>query len=335
MRHGRSGPDVNTANSNIGDVDLSIVIVNRNTADFLEACLRSLETAVPPRVRTEIEVIDNASTDDSVDRVKTLFPRVRLVPTEANLGFARANNHGIALATGRYILFLNPDTLAGPSSLGPVLEFLEKTPDAGAATCRVELADGSLDDAAHRGFPTPWNALCHFSGLARLFPYSRLFAGYSRGWEDMRKTHEIEALAGAFMLVRREAGESVGWWDEDYFFYGDDLDFCYRLKRAGWLIYFVADSTVLHYKGVSSGIRSESHAVTTADTATRLLSTRARFEAMRIFYRKHYRGVYPAPLTLAVLVAIWVKEAMSFWGVSRARGGGVRRGQTPREGLPG
>ena len=206
------------------------------------------------------------------------------------------------------MLFLNPDTVVYKNTIDSMVEFMDEHRDAGAATCFVELPDKKLDDAAHRGFPTPWRAFCHFSNLAKLFPQSRLFAGYSLGWLDLSKTHEIEACAVAFMMVRREAGEEVGWWDENFFWYGDDLDFCYRLKERGWKIYFVPEVSILHYKGVSGGIKEISNHLSNADRETRIQATNARFDAMELFYKKHYIKKYPFFVTSLVLLVIMLKR---------------------------
>jgi GT2 family glycosyltransferase len=189
-----------------------------------------------------------------------------------------------------------------------MVDFMDSRPEVGASTCYVRLPDGSLDDAAHRGFPTPWNALCQFSGLSKLFPRSRLFSSYTLGWQDLHHTHDIDALAGCFMLVRRRAGEEAGWWDEDYFFYGEDLDFCYMLNELGWRITFVPDCSILHYKGMSSGIKKISRNRSTADRVTREIATRARFSAMKIFYNKHYAHRYPWLIRAIVLTGIALKQ---------------------------
>lgn len=298
-------------------IDLSIVIVSHNTAAFLEACLDSIERTKPEGLTLEVIVVDNASSDETADVVRSKHPGVTLIAIAENTGFSRANNRGVAAASGRYLLFLNPDTEMRDGTLARMLTFVEETPQAGAATCFVALPSGALDDAAHRGFPTPWNSLCHFSGLARLFPHSRHFSGYSLGWMDLHTTHEIEALAGAFMLVRREAGQQVGWWDEEYFFYGEDLDFCYRLRLGDWRVYYVPEVSILHYKGMASGIRRESRSRTTASTETRVAATRYRFEAMRIFYRKHLLGRYPRPLTWLVMRAVDLKERQALRSARR------------------
>ncbi len=288
-------------------VDLSIIIVSYNTKDILQECLTSLFTNTPKKYTSEVIVVDNNSKDDSIKMVQQEFPQVLLFENKENFGFSKANNIGVKKAKGRYVLFLNSDTVVYDHTIETMIAFMDDHQDAGAATCRVELSNRKLDDAAHRGFPTPWNAFCHFSGLAKIFPKSRIFAGYSLGWKDVSKIHEIDACAGAFMMVQRKAGEKVGWWDEDFFWYGDDLDFCYRLKEKGWKIYFVPTVSILHYKGVSGGIKSISEHLTTANEETRKKATKARFEAMKIFYKKHYVKKYPWFITWLVMQGINLK----------------------------
>lgn len=287
-------------------VDLSIIIVSYNTKDFLFRCLKSVFENAPKAYTWEIIVVDNASTDGSIDVIKS--SKLKIISNEKNVGFSKANNIGVKEAKGRYILFLNSDTVVYPNTLEQMIKFVDAHKEAGAATCKVKLLNGKLDDACHRGFPTLWNSFCHFTGLSRLFIGKKLFGGYNLGWIKLRKIHQIDACAGAFMIVRKEAGVEVGWWDEDYFWYGDDLDFCYRLKEKGWKIYFVPTVSIIHYKGVSGGIKKVSKNLTTADLKTKKLAQKARFEAMRIFYSKHYRDKYPKLLSWIVDKGIFLRE---------------------------
>lgn len=291
-------------------LDLSIIIVNYNTADFVLHCIASIHSTVPADVHYEVIVVDNGSSDGSLELLVGC-PSVRLIAAPRNLGFSTANNLGVANMRSRYVLFLNPDTVVGSQTLLTLINFMDSHPSAGAATCRVELPDASIDDSSHRGFPTPWNAFCYFSGLAQLFPHSRLFAGYTAGWQDMSRVHTVDALAGCFMLVRREAGDEVGWWDEDYFFYGEDLDFCFKLAADKWEIYYVPSVSILHYKGASAGIKRESTTRARPSPETRVRASAARFDAMRIFYRKHYLTRYPPIVTHAVLLGIGLKQRLA------------------------
>lgn len=289
-------------------MDLSIIIVSYNTKEFLKGCIESIYKTTK-NITFEIIVVDNNSTDGTVDILNKLkTENFLLIKNKVNLGFSKANNLGVKKAKGRYSLFLNPDIEVYEGTLEGMVKFMDEHEDAGAATCKLVMPNGQIDDASHRGEPTPWNALTHFTGLGKLFGKTKLFGGYNLGYLDLNKTHEIEALAGAFMLVRRKAGEEASWWDEDYFFYGEDLDFCYVLRQKGWKIYYVPEYSVLHYKGVSGGIKKVSKDITTANEETKTRSQRERFRAMRLLYKKHYEKKYPWLVTRLVYLGISLKQ---------------------------
>jgi len=289
-------------------LDLSIIIVNYNTKEFLKNCLTSILSSIDGKLNYEVIVVDNCSSDNSSEMVRKEFPKVKLIANKNNVGFSKANNQGVKISQkSRYVLFLNPDTIMQKNTIEKMVEFMDENKGVGAATCKLVMLNGQIDDASHRGFPTPWNAFSHFLGLSRIFPKLRIFAGYHLGWMNLEEVHEVDALAGAFMLVRREAGEEVKWWDEDYFFYGEDIDFCYELKQKGWKIYYVPAVFVTHYKGVSGGIKKVSKEITTAKKETKKRATKWRFNAMRIFYKKHYEKKYPRLLSWLVLKAINIK----------------------------
>jgi GT2 family glycosyltransferase len=280
---------------------LSIIIVNYNTKKLTIEAIESIEKNYQMEIGSgdyEVIVTDNASPDNSLEAFqdyakKTKIKSFHVIDNGGNIGFAAANNRGISYATGRYILFLNPDTVVYPKTLTRIATFMDDHPKAGAATCKVEIPSGGIDEASHRGFPTPWNAFTHFSRLEKVFPKSQLFAGYLQGWKDLQTIHTVDAIVGAFMMVRRDVGESVGWWDEEYFFYGEDLQFCYNIRQKGYDIYYIPDVSILHYGGVSSGIKKQSHEITTADIERKNIMQGHRFEAMRIFFKKNYQDTYP------------------------------------------
>ncbi len=294
-------------------LDLSIIIVNYNTKEFLKRCIFSIVENVK-NVSYEIIVVDNASTDDSASAILNLKSEIlnlKTILNKENLGFSKANNQGIKISQNcKYVLFLNPDTIVQSGTVEKMIGFMDTHKDAGASTCKLVMLNGKIDDASHRGFPTPWNSFCYFMGLSRIFPKSRIFAGYNLGWMDMNSTHQIDALCGAFMLVQREAGIDAKWWDEDYFFYGEDIDFCYMLKQLGWKIYYVPEVFVTHYKGVSGGIKSVSKQISTASEETKKRATKWRFDAMRIFYKKHYKEKYPAVINFLVNTGISIRERL-------------------------
>jgi len=296
-------------------MDLSIIIVSYNTKDILKECIESIYKTAK-NISFEVIVVDNASKDGTAELISnSKFPssNFHFIQNKENLGFSKANNVGVKISTGKYVLFLNPDILVHEKTLEGMVKFMgaDASTKIGAATCKVVLTNGKIDDASHRGFPTPWNALTHFSGISKILGKTKFFGGYSLGHLDFSKSHEIDALAGAFMIVRRKAGEEAKWWDEDYFFYGEDLDFCYMLKQNGWKIYYVPQFSVLHYKGVSGGLKKVSKDITTADAQTKTRATKARFNAMRIFYKKHYENKYPWFLTRLVYLGISLKQLAS------------------------
>ena len=289
-------------------IDLSIIIVNYNTKDLLQDCLVSV-LASKGDFSFEVTVIDNASQDDSVQMVTDKFPQVKLIRSSENLGFSVANNLAIKKSSpSSFILFLNPDTIVPEKSLKTMVDFMKENTKVGAATCRVELTNGCLDQACHRGFPTVWNAFCYFTGLEQLFPKSKLFSGYSLGYLPLDQTHRIDSACGAFLIVRKKAGDQINWFDQDYFWYGEDIDFCYRLKEKGWQIMFVADTKIIHYKGMASGIKKHSQAVSSAKKETRIKAVKASVQVMRIFFQKHYQDKYPKPIYWLVILGITFLE---------------------------
>ncbi len=291
-------------------MNLSIIIVNYNVKDLLRDCLGSLRLTIQQfnNLTIEIFVVDNASSDGSAEMVRREFPEVGVIASDKNLGFARANNLAIKKSSGRYLLFLNPDTTVPPETLPEMIRFMDENPKVGVATCYVELASGGMDSDCHRGFPTPWAAFCFFTKLEKVFPHSKVFGQYHQTWKDLNTTHEIDSCCGAFMLVRRGAMEEVGIWDEDFFFYGEDLDWCYRFKEKGWLVMFYPYAKIIHHKGASSGMKKSSREVTTATREARRRARQASTDAMKLFYEKHYRQKYPLPVTWLVLGGIKLME---------------------------
>ncbi len=297
---------------------LSIIIVHYNTYQLLKQCLHSLWMGYKRELKNkqyEVLVIDNASSDRSINQIKNDFPWIKFRQSRTNFGFGKANNKAAKEAAGDFILFLNPDTIVPKKTLASVIDYLEKHPDVAIATCKVILQNGELDDACHRGFPTPWRALTYFLGLAKLFPWTYVFNGYHLGYRHMQQIHEIEACAGAFLMIRRQIWQQVGYFDEDYFWYGEDLDLCFRVKKLGYKIMFLPEVYITHFKGAASGIKKHSQYLSLASQTTIRLAQRSRFEVMRIFYRKHYQNVYPNWLTRLVFWGIDLKEKITQIGI--------------------
>ncbi|MCB8981103.1 MAG: glycosyltransferase family 2 protein [Ardenticatenaceae bacterium] len=293
--------------SPISNPTLSIVIVNYNTRQLLDDCLTSLLAAEAPAGGMEIIVVDNASRDGSQALVRERYPSVQLIASEVNRGFSAANNMGMAVANGRTILFLNSDTRLEPDTLVRPLAYLDEHPEVGALTVRLIYPTGVRDPDNHRGFPTPWNAICHFSGLSKLFPGNPRYNGYFQSYADMSQTHPVDVIAGSYMLMPMALCRELGGWDETYFFYGEDIDFCYRIRQAGYQIIYYPHVEVLHYKGASSGLRKESAKIAKPPRETRIKVAKESVRAMKIFYRKFYRQQYPWLVTAVVLAGIQVR----------------------------
>ncbi len=298
---------------------LAVIIVNYNTRDLLRDCLRSLGAGAL-RCALRTWVVDNASDDRSVEMVRSEFPRVQLIVNSHNGGYAYANNLALRelLEIGDwrlevdsspisnlqspfpdYVLLLNPDTVVPPGALDWLVAYLEARPAVGAAGPKLLLADGSLDLACRRSFPTPEVAFYRMIGLSRLFPRSPRFGRYNMTYLDPDLETEVDALVGACMLVRGSVVREVGLLDETYFMYGEDLDWAYRIKQYGWRIMYVPDVIVHHYKRAASSQRP-------------FQSIRHFYHAMRVFHRKHYAATTPAPLNLLIEVGITLKEV---WGL--------------------
>ena len=280
---------------------VSVVIVNYNTSEQLKDCLNNL---LSQGIELEIIVVDNASSDDSVEMVRTNFPNVKLVEAKENKGLAHGSNLGLEVATGDYVLYLGSDAYPEKGVIEGMVEFMDKNINIGISTCKLVLRNGSLDMDAHRGFPTPWASLTHFTKLNSLFPKSKFFNQYFLGYEDFTRPHEIDLCISHFMMVRKKVFDRVGRWDEDFFVFGEDVDFCYRVKKAGWKIMYLPQFTAIHYKGVSVGIRKESQDISKASSETKVRMKRSTTDAMKLFYRKHYSGVYPKIIQSLVFLGI-------------------------------
>ena len=290
---------------------LSIVIVSFNVEELLAKCLESIEK-YSEGITKEVFVVDNNSSDNTVLRIRKDFPKVTLIANEKNLGFSKANNQALKKAKGDYLLVLNPDTELKQSTLAKMIDFMRKNKDVAVSTCRVELVDGSLDRDCRRHFPTPWRSFCHFSNLSKIFPKSKIFDQYYMGYLPDTAEHEVDACAGAFMMVRAEAVKKVGYFDEDFFFYGEDLDWCFRFKEAGYRIIYTPITKIIHYKGASSGIKKTSQKLSKATKESKQRVLRESTRAMRLFYDKHYKNVYPLAIRWLVLTGVKILETMRF-----------------------
>lgn len=283
---------------------LTISIVNYNTGDYLVKCLQSIQS-IENEAEIATYVVDNASSDDSIKKAQKLFPKVNFILNKVNLGFGKAHNQVLKKLNTEYALILNPDTLLGRAVISTMLKFMDENSDVGAATCKIVLPDGSIDLTAHRGFPTPLASLLYFLGIDWLYHLSL---------KNLNNIHEVDAISGSFFLTRKSILDNVGFFDEDFFMYAEDIDLCFRIKESGYKIMYVPDVKILHFKGVSSGLKKHSQEITTASSETKKRSLDAFYETMKSFYQKHYQKKYPAFINLLVYLGINLK-----WWLAKRR----------------
>ena len=274
--------------------EVSVAIVHYETPDLLDRCLRAL-AASDDADRLEVFVVDNASSRFNAKAVRQAFPEAEVIENTANLGFAVASNQALRRARGRYLLLLNPDARVDPETISVMRDYMDGHPDVGCATCRVQLPDGSLDLACRRLFPTPERSLYRMTLLSKDFPRSRRFGQYNLTYLDEWSEAEIDQPCGAFMMVRSEIRDSVGLLDERYFMYGEDSDWAYRMKQAGWRIMYVPSTTVHHDKRAAS-------------RQYRSRTIRYFYDSMLLFYDTHYRPIYPRWVTAAVHAGVGVRR---------------------------
>jgi N-acetylglucosaminyl-diphospho-decaprenol L-rhamnosyltransferase len=291
---------------------LSIIIVAYKSRDEIAACLSSLPQFVQGR-SLEIIVVDNSPGDGTGEIVTRDFASVSYIPAKTNLGFGRANNLGYARSGGEFVLFLNPDTICNEAALSHCLARLRNDERIGLISPKLVQADGTMDLACRRSIPTLWDGFCRASGLAALVPRSRMFAGYNLTHLPEGGTHEVGAINGAFMLARRSVLRAVApegaVFDERFFMYGDDLDLCIRVRRAGWRIVYDGRVQITHLKGVS-----------VARDFDRM--SRAIFDANRDVYLKHFNPRGSAMVRWKYIVAFGAWKRV---GLLRARLRGNRR----------
>lgn len=298
--------------------DLAVVILNYNSGDVLRGCLDSL-AGVDFAGRLDVWVVDNASADGSAAMVAANYPWVRLLVNQCNGGYAQGNNLAlrrilgiatqqdtIAWEAGQpapqsapdYVMLLNPDTVLTPGALQTLVDYMEQHLDVGVVGPKLLLADGSLDQACRRFFPTPAAAFYRMVGLSKLFAKNPRFARYNPTYLDPDQEVDVDSVVGAAMLVRASVAREVGLLDEAFFMYGEDLDWAYRIKSYGWRVVYVPAAVIYHYKRVSSSRRP-------------FPSIRAFYDAMRIFHRKHFAATTTAPLNWLIELGITLKEWQS------------------------
>ena len=276
---------------------LSIIIVNYNVKYFLEQCLHSVRRSMQ-NIDAEVIILDNQSTDGSIEYLAKRFPEVRFISNEQNLGFAKACNKGLNYVSGEYILFLNPDTLLAEDTLEKCIAFFEQNPAAGALGVQMIDGSGKFLKESKRAFPSPMTSLYKLFGLAKLFPHSPVFSRYYLGNLSRFKNHEVDVLAGAFMMIRKQVLDKTGAFDEAFFMYGEDIDLSYRIQNCGYKNYYLADTAIIHFKGESTKHASLNY-------------VRMFYTAMSIFVKKHYGGSRAGLFNALLHFAIWIRAIIA------------------------
>jgi GT2 family glycosyltransferase len=278
-------------------MDLSVIIISYNVRYFLEQCLISVRRA-SENLDCEVFVVDNNSTDGSCSMVSREFPEMILIRNNENRGFSAANNQALKSASGRYILLLNPDTIVEENTFRSCISFMDNHPDAGATGVRMINGKGKLLPESKRALPTPRTAFFKMSGLSFLFPKSRFFNRYYLGHLDNLETTKADIISGAFMFLRSDAVKKTGLLDEEFFMYGEDVDYSYRLQKAGYNNYYFPGAKIIHYKGES--------------TKKENLNTVVNFyKAMLIFVRKHFSNGSMKGFTHFIQAAIFLRAGIS------------------------
>ena len=258
------------------EIDVSIIIVSRNVSDLLRDCLKSIFDSSND-LTIEVIVVDNASTDDTVSMTSSLYPQVKLIVNQENVGFPKANNQAVRLANGRYILFLNPDTIVSPGTLHKIVDFMDLNNSIGALGPKILDSDGNVQYDCARNFPDLWGCLTEISFLRRIFPKSYYFGHQYMSYWDHHDSRSVPCLVGAAMLVRRAALESIGWFmDETIPMYFEDVDYCYRIHQSGWGIYYFSEAIIKHWGSQS-----------TKKSNNQVRYELLKWEAYRLFFERY------------------------------------------------
>lgn len=278
-------------------MDVSIIIVNYNVKFFLEQCLFSVQKAIK-NLQAEVFVIDNNSSDNSLAYLQPKFPVFQFIQNKENVGFGKANNQGFSLAKGKYILMLNPDTIVAEDSIEKCIAFFNETPHCGAIGIKMIDGVGNFLPESKRAFPSILTSFFKLVGLARIFPKSKLFNKYALGHLSPNQNHEVDVLAGAFIMLKKDVLQQINGFDEDFFMYGEDIDLSYRIQQAGYKNYYFAESSIIHFKGESS-------------KRGNLNYVKMFYEAMSIFVNKHYKSGTATLFNILIKLAIWARAFVS------------------------
>ena len=289
-------------------MQLSIVIVNYNSKLLLENCLVSIKKSIE-EIETEIIIVENNSTDGSKEQLASKFPGVKVILNDENLGFAKACNQGFKIASGEYILFLNPDTILSETNLTDCLSFFETHPDAGAVGVRMIDNQKKFLKESKRGTPTPSASFYKLFGLAAIFPKSKIFSKYYQGHLPETENNPVDVLSGAFMMVRKKLFEKLNGFDERFFMYGEDIDLSIRIMESGYKNYYLGTVSVMHLKGGSTSYNYE--------------YIKNFYGAMNLFVKKHYVNK-PFLFRLLLYIGIFIRKMVAVLGMPFNRGNTIR-----------
>ena len=273
---------------------VSVIIVSYKVRYYIEQCLNSVLRSVPD---AQILVVDNKSDDGTVEYLRERFPESDIISNDYNAGFGKANNIALAKATGRYVLFLNPDTVVAERTIPGCVEYMDAHPEVGAVGVRMQYGDGRFAVESRRSLPTPSVSFWHMTGLGRMFPRSRVFAKYHLTYLDKTQECPIDVVSGAYMFVRKEALDKTGGFDESFFMYGEDIDLSYRIMQAGYVNRYLP-LPIVHYKGESTIKTSYKYA-------------KVFYDAMLIFFNKHFKS-YSGLFALLVKIVVGVKKMSTY-----------------------
>lgn len=281
-------------------MDISFVIVSLNTGEYLRNCLESLITSLDQSLQFEIIVVDNGSSDSTIEMLNKNFPQINLIKNETNLGYTKAMNMGLEISQGNYLVQLNPDVIIYPETFQKILSYLNQNTDVGICTPKVINSDGTLQKQCHRSFARPWDVITYFLGLDRLFPNSRLFGRYLLTYLPEDAISDVDAVSGSCMIIRKEVIRDIGILDERFFAYQEDTDFCFRAKKKHWRVIYFPGAVVKHFGGKGGSLEQPFKAIF------------AWHKSYFLYYKKHLAAEYFFLINWFMYFAMGIKLFLAY-----------------------
>ncbi len=285
----------------MSQIDISVIIVTWNSEEWIKICLDSI-LATSADLKIETIVVDNFSKDKTLEILKAYNSQIKLIQNPSNLGYAKGCNQGLKIAQGNYILLLNPDTEITENSLKKMRDFMEKTPEAGALGPQLVDFEGQIQPSCRR-FPNYKLLLWELTGLSRLFSKSKIFGAWKMGGFDFRSTREVEQPMGSALLIRKKVIDQIGLMDERFFLFYNDVDFCYRIKQAGWKIYFYPEAKIFHAEGASTG---------QVKVKKIILSHWGHFFYLKKYHSSGLKGILLLPFGLGLFISSLMRITFNF-----------------------